>query len=53
VVNSTDGVQLDPAIAYRLESMGLIVLNGDEAQASCQLYLQYFRDNFSQIISNK
>ncbi|MGK7931972.1 MAG: AAA-like domain-containing protein [Microcystaceae cyanobacterium] len=45
VVNSEDGVQLDPAIAYQLESMGLIVLNGDQAQASCQLYLQYFRDN--------
>ena len=45
VVNSEDGVQLDPAIAYQLESMGLILLNGDQAQASCQLYLQYFHDN--------
>ncbi len=47
VVTSETGVQLDPAVAYRLESMGLITLNGDEAQASFQLYLNYFRDNFN------
>jgi len=45
VVNTTSPVKLEPAIAYRLESMGLITLMGDEAKASCPLYQLYFQDN--------
>ncbi|MEB3311012.1 MAG: AAA-like domain-containing protein [Snowella sp.] len=45
VVNSPIHVKLEPAIAYRLESMGLISLMGDEASSSCPLYQQYFQDN--------
>lgn len=45
VVNTTSPVKLEPAIAYRLESMGLIALIGDEAKASCPLYQLYFQDN--------
>jgi len=45
VVNTTSPVKLEPAIAYRLESMGLITLIGDEAKASCPLYQFYFQDN--------
>lgn len=45
VVNTTSPVKLEPAIAYRLESMGLITLIGDEAKASCPLYQLYFQDN--------
>ena len=45
VVNSDKSIKLEPAIAYRLESMGLITLIGDEARASCPLYQLYFQDN--------
>ncbi|MEB3123287.1 MAG: AAA-like domain-containing protein [Snowella sp.] len=45
VVNTTIPVKLEPAIAYRLESMGLITLMGDEARPSCPLYQIYFQDN--------
>ncbi len=45
VVKSDSGVQLEPSIAYKLESMGLINLVGDGAQPSCQLYHRYFADN--------
>ena len=45
VVKTTSPVKLEPAIAYRLESMGLITLIGDEARASCPLYQLYFQDN--------
>ena len=45
VVNTISPVKLEPAIAYRLESMGLITLIGDEAKANCPLYQLYFQDN--------
>jgi len=45
VIKTTNPVKLEPAIAYRLESMGLITLMGDEAKASCPLYQLYFQDN--------
>ena len=36
-------VQLKPILAYKLESMGLIELQGNFLQISCQLYRQYFQ----------
>ncbi len=45
VVKTDHSVKLEPAIAYRLESMGLITLIGDETRPSCPLYQQYFQDN--------
>ncbi|MEA5511504.1 AAA-like domain-containing protein [Crocosphaera sp. UHCC 0190] len=45
VVKTETGVQLEPSIAYKLESMGLINLLGDEAHPSCELYHRYFQDN--------
>ncbi|MBE9202191.1 AAA-like domain-containing protein [Synechocystis salina LEGE 06099] len=44
VVNSDSPVQLDPPIAYRLESMGLVTLSGDRCRASCPLYQRYFHE---------
>lgn len=35
---------LDPLLAYKLESMGLIKLQGNQASISCQLYQQYFSE---------
>lgn len=46
VVLAKQPVQLEPVLAYQLESMGLITLQGDLAQMSCPLYYYYFRDNF-------
>jgi hypothetical protein len=44
VVTSENGVELEPTLAYKLESMGLVTLVGDEVEPSCALYRQYFRD---------
>lgn len=41
-----EGVQLEPTLAYKLESMGLIQLVGDRAQVSCLLYRQYFQSQW-------
>jgi hypothetical protein len=45
VISQAQPVQLEPMAAYRLESMGLITLLGDLAQASCPLYQRYFADH--------
>lgn len=42
VVQSSEGVQLEPKQTYLLESMGLVTLHGDIVQPSCELYRQYF-----------
>jgi hypothetical protein len=42
VVAAAGGLQLEPTVAYKLESMGLVALVGDEARVSCELYRQYF-----------
>ena len=44
VANSDEPVKLDPLAAYKLESMGLIALDGFFAQPSCELYRLYFRE---------
>jgi hypothetical protein len=45
VVNSENGVNLEPSSAYKLESMGLVTILGDNVRPSCKLYAQYFQDN--------
>lgn len=42
VMNATEPVPLEPIIAYKLSSMGLIKLYNNQATISCQLYRQYF-----------
>lgn len=44
VVATDRPVQLEAISAYKLESMGLIELQGDRATPSCDLYRLYFRD---------
>jgi hypothetical protein len=44
VISSEQEVQLEPIQAYKLESMGLVNLVGNEAKPSCELYRQYFCD---------
>jgi AAA-like domain len=43
VVTAEQGVPLGPTQAYKLDSMGLVKLQGDEVAPSCELYRQYFR----------
>ena len=42
VISAAEPVPLEPLLAYRLSSMGLIKLNENKAILSCQLYRQYF-----------
>ncbi|MFN6437789.1 MAG: AAA-like domain-containing protein [Nostoc sp. DedSLP01] len=42
VIASHDKVELDAIAAYKLESMGLVQLNGDRACVMCELYCLYF-----------
>jgi hypothetical protein len=42
VIQSETPVELPPIIAYRLESIGLIRLNGNSATISCALYKKFF-----------
>ena len=44
VMNATQPVQLEPIIAYKLSSMGLIKLDDNKATPSYQLYKQYFEN---------
>jgi len=47
IVNSDNSVEIDAILAYKLESMGLIKLDGNQAQLSCNLYRLYFQENLS------
>ena len=47
VVTSPTSVQLEAIAAYKLESMGLIKLEGNQAIPSCELYRLYFREQLN------
>ncbi len=51
LLQSNQPVKLKPIVAYKLSSMGLIKQIGNEAVVSCQLYQDYFTQNFIQIDS--
>ena len=42
VINSESGIKLDPIVAAKLESMGLIDIDQNCCSLSCELYRQYF-----------
>lgn len=44
IINVGENVPLEAILAYKLESMGLIELEGERAKLSCQLYDLFFRD---------
>jgi hypothetical protein len=46
VIDTDAGIQLDPTLAYKLESMGLVRLRGNQVSVSCELYRQFFREQF-------
>ncbi len=53
VMNSPEPVSLDPTLAYKLYSMGLINLNGDRAFSRVPLYQQYFQQTLKHYYSKK
>ena len=44
VVYSDQAIRIDTLIAYKLESMGLVLLDGFLARPSCELYRLYFSE---------
>ncbi|MGV0024862.1 AAA-like domain-containing protein [Phormidesmis priestleyi] len=48
VILSKEAVELCAIAAYKLESMGLINLSGNQVTASCDLYRRYFCDRLDQ-----
>ncbi|HIK12984.1 MAG TPA: AAA-like domain-containing protein [Oscillatoriaceae cyanobacterium M33_DOE_052] len=42
VIKMSRGVELEPILAYKLDSMGLVNLDGNYCTVSCNLYRQYF-----------
>jgi hypothetical protein len=52
VVTADESVRLEAIAAYKLESMGLIQLDGNQAKLSCQLYRLYFREQLEHQFSN-
>lgn len=42
VIAADERIELDAIAAYKLESIGLVQLNGNQARASCELYRLYF-----------
>ncbi|RUR81765.1 AAA-like domain-containing protein [Chlorogloeopsis fritschii PCC 9212] len=46
IVAADDRVQLDVIAAYKLESLGLVKLDGNQARLSCELYRLYFSQQF-------
>ncbi|MDY7012483.1 MAG: AAA-like domain-containing protein [Cyanobacteriota bacterium] len=49
VLRSAESVELDAIAAYKLESMGLVQLEGNRATLSCELYRLYFFEQLSQV----
>ncbi len=45
VINAKNYVKLKPALAYKLQGMGLINLEGDRCTPPCELYRLYFREH--------
>ncbi|NET59644.1 MAG: serine/threonine protein kinase [Symploca sp. SIO2E6] len=43
IITTSRPVELDLVQAFKLQSMGLVHLQGNQARPSCQLYVQYFR----------
>ncbi|HLO50528.1 MAG TPA: AAA-like domain-containing protein [Kamptonema sp.] len=50
VVAANSPVQLKAMQAFKLESLGLVKLQGNECSPRCELYRQYFRLHLSQIL---
>ncbi|WP_341529239.1 AAA-like domain-containing protein [Nostoc sp. UHCC 0302] len=47
VINAEADVKLEPSLAHKLQSLGLINLEGDRCTPECELYRLYFRDKLT------
>ncbi|MFN6538125.1 MAG: AAA-like domain-containing protein [Nostoc sp. EkiNYC01] len=45
VITTTGYVKLEPILAYKLQGMGLINVEGDRCTSTCELYRLYFREH--------
>ena len=45
VVSKSKPVEIDAEASFKLESMGLVRLSGNEASPRCEVYRDYFRDH--------
>ncbi|MFK8183761.1 MAG: AAA-like domain-containing protein [Phormidesmis sp.] len=45
VVSKSKAIEIDAEASFKLESMGLVRLNGNEASPRCEVYREYFRDH--------
>lgn len=52
VVNNPENVQLGPIVAYKLESMGIVKLEGNFVKPSCELYRTYFHNQLKDNTNN-
>lgn len=50
VMSASEPVKLEPILAYKLSSMGLMKLENNFATPSCQLYRQYFQPKFERCV---
>lgn len=48
VVNSKDAVRLDPSAGFKLRSMGLVELQGNDVVPLCNLYREFFLDRLGE-----
>ncbi|MBE9198332.1 MULTISPECIES: AAA-like domain-containing protein [unclassified Nodularia (in: cyanobacteria)] len=49
VITTINSVKLEPVIAYKLHSMGLVNLEGDRCTPACELYRLYFRGQLTTV----
>ncbi|KOP23768.1 diguanylate cyclase [Hapalosiphon sp. MRB220] len=47
VVTATEPLQIEPMLAYRLYSTGLVKLEGDRVSVACELFRMYFREKLN------
>jgi len=53
VLAMNERVELDAIAAYKLESMGLVQLEGNQARVSCELYRLYFHQQLGKQIQTR
>ncbi len=44
VLNSPNPIEINQLLAFKLHSMGLVILQGNQVTSSCELYQRYFSD---------
>jgi AAA-like domain len=45
ILSSSEPIQVEQMQGFKLQSMGLVQLEGNQAKVSCQLYRRYFQDH--------